>query len=57
MSPTEIRPGKDCAGEAQKQLSITDPSSRQRMLPIITNPQLSEDNFKENEKEKLVTGP
>jgi hypothetical protein len=34
----------------------TDPSSRQRGRPIITNPLLSKDNFKEW-KWKLLTGP
>jgi hypothetical protein len=40
----------DCAGEAQQQLLITDPPSRHRGRPIITNPQLSKDNFKEKIK-------
>jgi hypothetical protein len=46
---------KDCAGHAQQQEQITDPSSRQRGGHEITNPQLSKENFKE--KEKLVMGP
>jgi hypothetical protein len=45
----------DCAGEAQQQQSITDPSPRQRGRYKIPNPQLSKENFKE--KEKLMTGP
>jgi hypothetical protein len=36
-------------------LGITDPSSRQRGRYEITNPQLSKENLKENEK--LVAGP
>jgi hypothetical protein len=38
MSPAELRPEKDCAGEAQQQLKITDPTSRQRERPTTSNP-------------------
>jgi hypothetical protein len=54
MSPTELSPEKDCAGEAQQQLLTTEPSSRQSGRPTSTNPQLSKDNYK-NKKENLVT--
>jgi hypothetical protein len=52
LSPTWLRPERDCAGDDQKQQQITDPSSRQRGRYKITNPQLSKENSKE--KEKLV---
>jgi hypothetical protein len=55
LSPAGLRPEWDCAGEDQQQQQITDPSFRQRGRYKITNPQLSEENFKK--KEKLVVGP
>jgi hypothetical protein len=38
MSPAGLRPEKDSAGEAQQQLKITDPTSRQRGRFTSTNP-------------------
>jgi hypothetical protein len=56
VSSVGLRPKSDCSGNAQKQLygvqQIKNPSSRQIWRYKITNPQLSEGNFKE--KEKLV---
>jgi hypothetical protein len=46
--PTDRGPEKDCADESQQQ--ITYPSSHQKRLPIIRNPQLSKDNLKEKEE-------
>jgi hypothetical protein len=45
----------DCAGEDQQQEYITDPSSRQRGRYKITNPLMSKENLKG--EDKLVTGP
>jgi hypothetical protein len=55
LSPMELRPEWDCAGEVQQQQQITDPSSHQRGRYIISHPQLSKEKFKE--KEKMVAGP
>jgi hypothetical protein len=55
LSPAELRPERDCAGEDQQQEQITDQSSRQRGRYKITNPQLSKANLKE--KDKLVVDP
>jgi hypothetical protein len=43
-SPKGLGPDSDCADEGQQQLQTTDPSSRQRERPTLTNPQLSESN-------------
>jgi hypothetical protein len=42
MSPAGLGPENDCAGEDQKQLQTTDPSSRQKGRPTLTNPQMTE---------------
>jgi hypothetical protein len=55
LSVEGLRPERDCAGEANQQQEITDPTSCQKGRHKITNPQLSKKNFKE--KENLVTGP
>jgi hypothetical protein len=51
MSPPELRPENDCAGEDQQQLLTADPSSRKRGRPTSTTPQLSDS------KKNLVLGP
>jgi hypothetical protein len=38
MSPEGLRPEKDCAGNAQKQLKTTDATSRQAGRPTSTSP-------------------
>jgi hypothetical protein len=43
-SLTGLGPENDCAGEGKQQFYRTDPSSRQRERPILTNPQLSDSN-------------
>jgi hypothetical protein len=40
MSPVELRPEKDCVGDAQQKLKTTDPTSHQRGRPTSTNLQL-----------------
>jgi hypothetical protein len=54
LSSVELRPERDCAGEAQQQQSITEPCALQRGRHKITNPRLSKENFKE--KKELVMG-
>jgi hypothetical protein len=44
MSPAGLGPENDCAGEAQQQLYMADPSSRQTERPTSTNQQLSDSN-------------
>jgi hypothetical protein len=44
-SPAKLRPEEDCAVDAQQQLNITDPTSRQRVSPS-TNPQLFTNNLR-----------
>jgi hypothetical protein len=41
MSPVELSPEKDCAGDAQQQLKTTDQISCQRGHPTSTNSELS----------------
>jgi hypothetical protein len=55
MNLVGFRPEKDCTGEAQQQLKITDPTSRQRGHLTSTNPELSEIVLKK-EGEKLIAG-
>jgi hypothetical protein len=43
-SPPGLGPENDCTAEGQQQLQMTDPASRQRKCPTLTNPQLSECN-------------
>jgi hypothetical protein len=44
MRPVGLRCEKGCAGDAQKKLKTTDPTSRQRGRPISTNLQMSKNN-------------
>jgi hypothetical protein len=44
MSTAGLEPEKDCAGETQQQLKITDSPSRQSGRPTLTNSQLGQDN-------------
>jgi hypothetical protein len=53
MSPERLGLEIGFAGEAQQQLKTTDPTSRERGRPIITNPQPSKDNFKGEENNYL----
>jgi hypothetical protein len=53
MSPVGHKPEKGCAVDAQQNLKITDPTSRQRGRSTSINPKLS----KNLEWEKLVAGP
>jgi hypothetical protein len=41
MIPVGLRSEKGCAGDAQKKVKATDPTSRQRGRLTSTNPQLS----------------
>jgi hypothetical protein len=50
MSPMGLRSEKGCAGDARQQLKTTDPTSSQRGRPTSTNPKLSKNNQRENEK-------
>jgi hypothetical protein len=38
MSPVELRPEKDRAGDAKQKLNTTDPTSHKRGCPTSTNP-------------------
>jgi hypothetical protein len=55
MSPVGLRSEKGCAEDARQKLKTTAPTSYQRGCPASTNPQLSKNNKRENEK-KLVAG-
>jgi hypothetical protein len=50
MSPVGLRSEKGCAGDARQKLKSTDPTSCQRGRPTLTNPKLSKNNQRENEK-------
>jgi hypothetical protein len=54
MSPAELGPDQDCAGETQQQLQTIHQSSRQICRLVIKNLQLSKDIFK---KMKIKMGP
>jgi hypothetical protein len=41
MSPVGLRSEKGCAGDARQKLKSTDPTTRQRGRPTLTNPKLS----------------